>query len=150
MKQVHEALINGEWRKLTESETTAEANFHLNRVPFAWLNNHLVIMENPDTRDHQHWLCEDYHLSESEFEQTRRGYIMQGKIQFFIGSGFRPMDLSTNPIEILDLDELLSIHNRLFSPGVVKLYNGVHIGKIGDVWPPIEEFGEVDCTPKDE
>lgn len=137
----NDAIINGKVVQLTNDERKAGEAFHLSRLPFAFLNNDLVMNQNrSDDRDHQHWLTEDYGLSLQQFEVTPRGYITEGRIQFFVGSDFRPMDM--NSISDLDIAKLMAQHKCMYpDTHSCNIYNGVKVGKIGEIWPPIDFVG---------
>ena len=138
-----DAIINGKRVKLTEAERKAGENFHRMRYAFAWINGMLVFNNNEnDDRDHQHWLCEDYGLTVSQWEKLNRGYMMQDRIQLFKGSKFEP--INTDEIPTMDIVKLTSIHGQRYGTDRVVIYNGVKIGKIGEVWEPLIRLGEFD------
>lgn len=141
----NKAIVNGKEIILSQAETEAAANFHKNRLPFAWVKGDLVFNTNEgDTRDHQHWLLEDYGVSIEEWELSNRGYIMDNKIQLFIGSGFEPLDF--DEVTESDLRKLVAMHNKIFNRQTVKVYNGVKVGKIGEIWEPLIDLGEFSLT----
>ena len=136
----NDALINNQKVILSEEEASRAASFHLNRYPFAWVKGTLTFNNTPnDDRDHQHWLCEDFGLTVNEFENTLRGYMLPDRIQLFIGSDFRP--LNTSLISMSDFSNLLKTHGNRYNTKKVTVYNGVKIGKIGEVWSPLETMG---------
>lgn len=134
----NDAIINNKKVKLSDKEVEAGAKFHLSRYPFAWINGELVFNDNEnDDRDHQHWLCEDYNLTIKDWEKTPRGYMMEGKVQLFIGSDFRKMDM--NRVTLYDLISIFKHYATRYSSKEVTIYNGVKVGKVGEIWPPIEK-----------
>ena len=139
----NDAIINNTKVELSADEVKRAASFHKSRYAFAWVNGKLVFNDNEnDDRDHQHWLCEDYGITVEEWENTPRGYMMAGKIQLFIGSQFKPLD--TNKISVIDFETLLHTQKNKFGTDKVVVYNGVKVGKVGDIWEPLEKMGEFD------
>lgn len=139
-----DAVINGEVVRLSTEERIAGENFHLNRLPFAWVKGVLTFNENPDDdRDHQHWLLEDLGIPVEEWETTPRGYIKEGRIQFLIGSRFRPITAQDMPnVSKADFQRILNKHWAMFpAEKGCHVYNGVRVGKIGELWPPIQHCG---------
>ena len=137
----NDAVINGKQITLSDEERKAGEKFHLSRYPFAWVNNQLVFNDNTnDDRDHQHWLCEDYGLTVEEWEKVPRGYMMPGRIQLFIGSQFKPMN--TQKLSVTDFQELLTRYWHKYGGQKVVMYNGVKVGKVGEVWEPLIKLGE--------
>lgn len=107
--------------------------FHKHRIAFAWLDNKWIY-NMYDKRDHLHWLCEDYELTVEEFETIPRGYMINDRIQLFIGMNFREIDNGT--LSLLDIQELLNMYHSKYGDSNVCIYNGVIIGNIGEVWQP--------------
>lgn len=134
-----DALINGEVIELTEDERKAGEKFHKGRKAFAWIKGKLEFIEEGDDRDHQHWMLDEFGITPAEFETTLRGYMNPDKIQLFIGSDFRPLD--TDKISVDDFNKLLHIYGERYNKDTVEIYNGVVIGKVGDIWPPIYKLG---------
>jgi len=140
----NKALINGEFVTLSQDQVIGAANFHLSRIPFAWVRGELVInFSANDDRDHQHWLCEDFGLSIEEFEESPRGYMVDGRIQLFIGSSFREInEVESTCISEEDHTKLLETHFERFPSTTCNVYNGVHVGKVGERWEPIKQIGK--------
>lgn len=135
----NDALINGKVQIISDEEKKGAAEFHKKRYPFIWINGKLTFNDNMnDDRDHQHWVCEDYGISVEEFEKSPRGYMLPGRIQLFIGSDFSCIPL--HQIEFDDIDHLISVHKSLYPDTAYQIFNGVKVGKIGEIWPPIEEL----------
>jgi len=138
---ITEALINGNMQNLTDNEAKAAENFHSNRLAFVFLGTKMKIhfCDFGDKRDHQHWLLEDFGITPDEFEKVPRGYIKFERVQLFKGSSFEPLDLHTvSKINKLAWEEITKRYKELFGPGNAKVFNGVHVGKIGEVWEPME------------
>lgn len=134
-----DTIINGKTIRLTDAERRAGEAFHKSRLAFAWINGRLVFNRKPnDDRDHQHWLLEDYDIAPEQWELLPRGYIIEGRIQLFVGSDFRPIDTST--VSRKDLSRLYAKHCSMYPSAKCNLYNGVQVGQIGKLWPPIEHI----------
>lgn len=139
----NDAIINGNKVILSDEDRKAGEAFHRRRLAFAWVNGQLTFNTNEnDDRDHQHWLLEDFGISVEEWETLPRGYMMEDRIQLFIGSDFRPLD--TSIISVTDFNNLLHTHATRYNSESVKVYNGVKIGKVGEIWPPMECLGTFD------
>ncbi len=139
----NDALINNKVVELTDEEKAASEKFHKSRLPFIWIDNKLIINENEDDdRDHQHWVCEDFGLTIPEFEALNRGYMIEGRIQFFRSSTFEMID--TSEISVEDFNKLLKIQHSRYNTDKVVVCNGVHIGKVGEIWEPISVLGTFD------
>ena len=130
------ALINGKEVILDIDSAIKADAFHKSRLAFAYVNETLKFNRLNDGRDHQHWLLQDFGISAKDFEGIPRGYIRPGRIQFFQGSDFRVTDYS-----VFKLDILLDKYQEFFGSGNIEVCNGVHIGKVGDVWKPIDIIG---------
>lgn len=136
----NDALLSGQVILLSDTEITRAADFHKNRYAFAFMNNTIIFNNNPnDDRDHQHWLLDEFGISPVEFENIPRGYMKKDRIQLFVGSNFSPIDKSILTRENISI--LLAAHRKRYASKVVPIYNGVRIGKVGDIWPPVETIG---------
>jgi len=141
MKVVKEALIDNKRIDLTDEEAKGAAEFHLKRYAFAWVHGKLTFNDSDtDTRDHEHWLKEDFSVTDEEFESLNRGYMLPTHIQLFKGSKFEEIDM--NDISVLDFKKLCEIHGKRYGTLEVEVRNGVKIGNIGEVWPPITIIGK--------
>lgn len=131
--------------KLSRKEKEAAEKFHKSRIAFAWVNGELVLNDNDeDDRDHQHWLMEDYGISIEEFEKLPRGYMIRDKIQLFTGSTFARIEDKDLRLPMADILRLRDIYKKKFPNSVsVWIYNGVRVGKVGEIWIPIEGIGEL-------
>ena len=111
-----------------------EERFHQNRIAFAWLNGKWEYNEY-DKRDHLHWLHEDFNISIKEYENIPRGYMIEDRIQLFIGSKFEEID--DNTLLLLNIKELLEKYKSVYDSNNINIFNGVIVGNIGDIWEPI-------------
>lgn len=135
-----DAIINGKVVELNDKEKKEAEEFHKKRYAFAWINGKLTFNDNEnDDRDHQHWLLDDYGVTPEQWEKLPRGYMLPDRIQLFIGSTFSAVP--TDLISVTDFAELISKHHTRYNSKEVKVYNGVKIGKVGEVWEPITCLG---------
>ena len=132
----NKTIINKKEIELTEDEIIRASNFHKSRKAFAIIDNKVIFNNTlDDDRDHQHWLKDAFDIDIDKFEITPRGYLRPDRIQLFVGSAFSSIDTSELSIENLEI--LLDKHMELYGYcDKVPVYNGVHIGKIGDIWEP--------------
>lgn len=139
----NDALIDNKVVTLTDKEVKDAANFHKKRLPFIYINNKLVFNTNfEDDRDHQHWVLEDFGIGIKEFETLNRGYMLPGRIQFFKGSTFGKID--TSQVSIADIRRICEVYKTYIGAGHVVVYNGVHVGRVGEVWEPMETLLEIE------
>lgn len=131
-----EALIHGEMLVLSEDETKGAAEFHNSRLPFIWINGELIFNDKYETddRDYQHWILEDFGIQADQFERMPRGYIRPARIQFLLGSHFGKINIAE--IE-KDIPKIIARHVEIYGRSF-EIFNGVHVGKVGDIWPPME------------
>ena len=146
MENNKEALINGEIRHLSSDESSKAASFHSNRIAFIWIDGKLHFNKPRDTRDHQHWVLEDFGITAEEFELLPRGYCMKDRIQLFIGSDFKPLE--NENLKLFDdcfLEIARAQRKAFWSYENIPVYNGVIVGKVGDVWPPLSTIKVYDA-----
>lgn len=138
-------LIKGKMVELTDEEKKNTENFHRNRIAFVWLNGELLVNNPHDDRDHQHWLLEDYGVPIEQFEKLPRGYMIKDRIQLFISSNHSQISKTDLRLPMSYIIELREIYREHFpeNEGRVWVYNGVTVGKPGEIWPPIECLGEL-------
>ena len=138
MEHNREALINGELRQLNDNEAFEASKFHSTRLAFIWIDGDLIFNKLGDTRDHQHWVLEDFGISPEKFETLPRGYCKADRIQLFIGSGFKPLEEEHLELFNNSFKYIAVKHKRTFrTKGIIPVYNGVVVGKVGEVWPPL-------------
>lgn len=145
------ALINGKMVELDEKSKTDAENFHKHRIAFAWVGGQLVLNTDPyDDRDHHHWITEDYDITVEEFEKIPRGYMMHGKIQLFTGSTFSPISGDELRLPMSDLIKLRDVYKKDFwtTDTSIPVYNGVRVGRVGDIWPPIQQICTLNLSPE--
>ena len=113
--------------------------FNQDRIAFAVVNGHVRFTEPGDTRTSQQWLS-DFGIGAEEWETLVRGYILPGKVQFFTGPWYTPIDMSVVTAE--QFCSIMAEHNTLY-PGVRPYaYNGVVKGKPGEEWTPVITLGQ--------
>lgn len=143
MEIIKDSLINGVRRTLSDAEAKDADTFHRERFAFAWVDGILTFNENNnDGRDHEHWLKEDFGITEEQFENINRGYMKPTYIQLFKGSSFKPVD--TSEISVSDFKKLCEVHGSRYGTDKVEIRNGVKVGKVGEIWPPISVIGIFD------
>lgn len=124
--------------ELTEQDIIAEKEFHKGRIGFAFIDNNIQLLIN-DERDHIQWLREDFGIHTiKSFDKIVRGYIRENKIYIYKTTSFVPVDKSEITPEMINV--LYNI-SRLVVQNASKVYyfyNGLEVGKIGEIWSPIE------------
>lgn len=112
-------------------------NYMSARTPFIVVGDTVVVMPDDFRGDRAStWAKEKLRLSEADYYTAIRGYFMKDVIQFFSGgTSYSPSIHITNAI----VEAACSAYRGKFpdeSP-YPSIYNGVRIGDVGDVWPPI-------------
>lgn len=134
------ALINGKMEELSEADRKAGERFHKLRTPFIWINGEFKVNLDPDdVRDHHHWVTEDFGLTDEEFEELPRGYIIQGRMQLFKGSSFKEIPPEEMNFPFGDFLKVIEIYKTRYpnqDDKFIDVFNGVEIGKVGEIWPP--------------
>ena len=148
---IDRAIIDHKLKLLSKEEAENAEHFHNERIAFAWINslvNPLLLVINLQERekDHQHWVMDEYGLSLDEFEKIPRGYIFEDNIKVYKGTNFEPLsEEEFNEIKS-DLSEIKGIYcrvNHKDEKEKIVVYNGVNVGKVGDIWTPIEKKCEI-------
>lgn len=139
-------FINGKEVALTEEENTNANTFHKSRLAFGILeaDGKQRIVYNTDEREHYKWLKEDYNIDVETFETMVRGYVMKDKIQFYTGSDFKDTEISH--IDKNVFKELLMKAKEVFKSEHTRIFNGVNIGKVGEIWTPKYEVSLDDIS----
>ncbi len=140
---IKDAVINGKTVELCDTDAKAAEIFHSGRLAFAFVGHDMKLefCNFGDARDHQHWLLDEFGVSKEQFESVPRGYVKSGRVQLFMGSGFKK--IPNHKIGNIHLSQWQSIadkHREVFGTGTVEVFNGVKIGKIGEVWEPLEKI----------
>lgn len=131
----NKAIINGQNIELSNDEVEGAADFHKKRIAFGEVGGVLRFnLDKSDDRDHQHWLCEDYGLTIEDFEGIIRGYMVDGEVYFYKGSDFRCVGEHNIGLDMLNM--ILNLYKENLTKKEVVIYNGVHIGKVGERWLP--------------
>ncbi len=78
---------------------------------------------------------QDLGLTEKEWEHAVRGYILQGRLQFFTGADYH---VTRVPPRVLEA--AVEMFESLYDGKPEVYYNGVVPGKEGTVWEPLEVF----------
>lgn len=135
---------------LTKEELEKESEFHVGRTMFAFIDGH-VQYRTYDNRDHAHWLHEDYGIDESGFEAIDRGYIRPVEnnnvvnIMVYRGIGHNRTTVTLSMIRQLT-HLAVSVYGKKFLSGKkLNIYSGVRIGKVGEIWEPLDFITSVPC-----
>ena len=118
---------------------TDEQKFHKSRIMFAVMD--VLLIQPFDERDRYTWLEQDFGWSKEVIDKTVVGYIrpVDGEdgvvnIVYYAGEDFHVCP----PLSSEVIDELLETAVGKFHPTEVRLWTGVTMGKVGEVWQPIE------------
>ena len=119
--------------------TEAEKSFHNSRIMWAEVDGELYWTKSE--LGHKEWLKEKFCLTEKEFEEIKRGYIRKSEdtvnVVIYKGNNFEPTRLSDKVEEKLNwLVQLMFTDSNL----KINWYNGVEVGKTGEVWKPLHEY----------
>ena len=139
------AIINKRGVELSDEDRLDAEEFHRNRLAFCWIKDKLVFnIDKSDDRDHMHWIMEDFNVSREEFETYIRGYASIDEMILYVGSDFRC--LTKNELDLIRPDFILLVKHYKEFFGIIDeldcipLYHGVNIGRVGDIWEPIEKL----------
>ena len=115
--------------------------FNKDRIPFVVYNKKPMLF----VVDHETKSCKElalkHGLSIEEYENSLRGYILPGRLQFFTGNDYRPY---RGPLWFETLYGLYEAHKKFFKDaGAPIIYNGVIKGEEGEQWPPMEEMSGI-------
>lgn len=119
----------------------AGERFHAKRTLFVWIKGALKVNTDPnDDRDHLHWVTEDYGITVEKFEELPMGYMLPGSIQLFKGRYLKELSKDEWDRIVPRLKDLLNAYKSTFNGddfvSEVSIFNGVRVGRIGNVWPP--------------
>ncbi len=108
----------------------SETKYHLDRIAFAVLPNGILVLTKNDSRGHKEWLKEDFEIDDKSFEEIVRGYIKDNKVVTYIGSEFKPVNDDQRILQIVENLSTLADGKGIF--------DGVHVGKVGEEWEPVK------------
>ncbi|MDD2239023.1 MAG: hypothetical protein PHH51_03990 [Bacilli bacterium] len=131
-------IINNKKIELSEDEQKGVTVFHKSRTAFAIIfdknnNDYYLAFNKKDAREHRVYLKEDFGITDDKFENLIRGYIKPGKINFYISSFFKPIEIDILTEEIIR--DLLLVAKEDFGIGEYEIGNGLIVGKPGGEWP---------------
>lgn len=132
-------IINGQNVELSKEEQKGVTNFHRSRIAFAVIekeNDYVIALNIKDQREHRVYLKEDFDIDDEQFENLIRGYIKPGKINFYISSHFYQVPKEKLSDELLN--DIKNIALNVYGDGDYVIGNGVHVGRPGEEWDPIE------------
>jgi len=139
----HRRIALEKFKEFIKKDNMNEKEYHRKRRMFFWIDNKLVVPEAGSEKSHKEWLESNGRTKEMAkyiIDNELRGAINPGgNIIFYVG-------------ENMTLNE--EIEKKFFGmlPSLVKKFNlgpetliggGVKIGKVGDIWPAIKEYGKV-------
>ena len=81
------------------------------------------------------WMREVLNLTDKDFKECVRGYMLPGRIQFFTGEDYRPsLNVTADALE-----EAMRIYEEEFGETAEPplIGNGCHVGTYKEQWPPI-------------
>lgn len=121
--------------------STEIEKFHLSRIPFAIVKGKLVHTIF-DKRSHKEWLSQVYGVSDSEYEDTIRGYMKDDCVYFYKSSNFEAINMKDIGIDSLNHIQILGmVYMNSFC---MKCYNGLIPEGNETIYKPIKYIGTVD------
>lgn len=112
------------------------------RVSFAFMpDGEIIVQDEGDVRP----MIEVLGMKDNkaEFEKVVRGVFDSHNIVFFIGEYYMPVPRLTQYSHMIS-DLMYFMRKRVGSSyHDVAIWNGVSVGKIGEVWPPISLDGKL-------
>lgn len=127
----------------------AESNFHSSRVVWAIYQGKMYFAFSE--KGHKKWLMETLNISDEQFETVKRGYIRRQaddwetvNIVAYKGSKFEKTELSEE-----EITKLMWMTDLIHECGNIKVYTGVEIGEVGQVWKPLELLKSVESAEVD-
>lgn len=106
------------------------------RTPFIIRNGTLHFASSNMKKTCKAWATSNG-LSAEDWANSIRGYIIEGRVQFFTGKNYRevPFNQLLRKYVMAAVDK----HMSMFPGSSVHVYNGVKVGESGEVWEPISE-----------
>lgn len=133
MNYNEETIIGDEKISLSKEESKLVADFHKDRIAFAFLEDGSLACNIHDQREHRVYLKEDFGVTDELFEKLVRGYIKPGRIVFYQSSHFTKLE--EDVMQYIDTIGVLAVQS--FGSGKYEIWNGVAVGKPGEEWNPI-------------
>ncbi len=117
-----------------------EAQKFLNsRVAFIYIEGRLRAQNWTDARTTEAWACAEFDYTHGAWARSKRGYVMQGRIQFFTGEDYHT-DMSVTSENVSEVQEL---YKYLYGSECDGIYNGVAKGHLGEMWLPLCKWAAV-------
>ena len=121
-------------------QNNAETAFHQSRQAFVILENGILIAPEGFSGSHFDLLC----LNGFDAEQAKkiiskqpRGFARDGNVYLYQGDGFSCLSVECEK-KCSNWPSFFQKSGLLSSDG--RIYNGMRVGKVGDVWKPVKEF----------
>lgn len=124
-------------------------NFHDSRVVWAIYNGKMYFALSE--KGHKKWFMDKLNIPESEFENIKRGYIRRSNkdwdvlnVVAYRGSNFEQVELTDE-----ETAKLLWMTDLIHDCEKMRLYSGVKVGDVGEVWEPLTLIKSVDSAEVD-
>lgn len=130
-------------------EKLADDAFHAKRIMFAFVDDNgnpnpdILLYRAKDSRDHARWLHQRFGIDAGQFENITRGYISlmdDNSCRCIIYKG-----IDHNPTTVTEKHQaaVCSLWETCFSETkILNVYTGCKIGRIGEVWEPIQDVAQ--------
>lgn len=125
------------------------ADFHNSRVVWTIYKGKMYFALSE--KGHKKWFMDTLCIPEDEMETVKRGYIRRSNedwdvlnIVAYKGSNFEPVELTEE-----ETTRLLWMADLIHECEKIKVYTGVQIGEVGEVWKPINLIKSVDSVEDD-
>ena len=123
-----------------KNKNKAERAFHQSRKAFVVLNDDILVAPDNFAGSHFDLLRQngfDERQAKKIISRQPRGYVLDGSVYLYQGENF---DCLSNENEEKIKNLVLFFQKKAWLKPDGKIYNGMHVGKIGEVWVPVKEF----------
>lgn len=116
------------------------AIFNNERRAICLIGDAWAIQAAEDTRTCRDWMRDTLRLSDDECETTTRGYLLPGRIQFFVGSDYH----TATKLTVRTVRMACQLYKSAYAPDPVDpvIGNGCKVGAEGEQWSPILVLGK--------
>lgn len=121
-------------------KNNAETTFHQSRKAFVILENDILISPEGFSGSHFELLCQngfDAKQAKEVISKQPRGFARDGSVYLYQGEDFSCL---SEECEKKCSEWLLFFQKSGWLSSEGKIYNGMRVGKIGEVWTPVKEF----------
>lgn len=144
-----QALSDEFYDNLEKESVKKCMDFHKSRIMYAFIDGKIHYSLD-DSRDHIHWLYEEYGIDEKGFENMDRGYIRPTdnisaiNAMVYRGINHECTDVTDSMVKDL-VDVTISVYGKDFlGDRKLYVYSGVIPAKVGEIWKPKELVKIVD------